>query len=116
MATTKPDIKIKYSPQEIFNQSFDEDFGMLVVENAGFDGVNSQRINASNLNIQLEYDASNNPIYLGFAAPGTLAATAKWQIRYLTFDASNNITSVTYAGGTPDFDKKWRLRGDYIYS
>lgn len=116
MPGTKPPIKIKYSQQEIMNQSFDEDYGLSVVELAGFDGVNSQRINASNLNIQIEYDASNNPIYLGFAAPGALTTDAKWQIRYLTYDVSNNITSMTYASGTPNFDKKWSTRDTYVYS
>ena len=114
---TKPPTKIKYSQQEILNQSFDEDYGLLVVEGAGFDGINSQRINASNLNIQIEYDGSNNPIYLGFAAPGSLTTEAKWQIRFLTFDVNNNITTVSYANGTPNFDKKWSLRTtDYVYS
>jgi len=114
---TKPSVKIKYSQQEILNQSFDEDYGLLVVEGAGFDGISSQRINASNLNLQLEYDTSNNPIYLGLAAPGSLTTEAKWQIRYLTFDGSNNITSMTYANGTPNFDKKWSARAtDYVYT
>ena len=114
---TKPSIKIKYSPQEILNQSFDEDYGVSMTENTGFDGINLQRLNASNLNLQLQYDASNNPIYLGLAAPGSLTTEAKWQIRYLTFDASNNVTSMSYANGTPNFDKKWSARAtDYVYT
>jgi len=114
---TKPPTKIKYSSQEIDNLSFDEDFGLKMVENAGFDGIQLQRLNASNLNIQIEYDGSNNPIYLGFAAPGSLTTEAKWQIRYLTFDVNNNVTSMSYANGTPNFDKKWNKRAtDYVYT
>lgn len=113
----KPDVKIKYSQQEILNQSFDEDYGLLVFEGAGFDGVSQQRLNASNLNLRLEYDVSNNPIYLGLAAPGSLTTEEKWQIRYLTFDASNNVTSMSYANGTPNFDKIWDNRAiSYVYT
>jgi len=114
---TKPSIKIKYSSQEIDNLSFDEDYQTKIIENAGFDGINLQRINASSLNLQLEYDASNNPVYLGLAAPGSLTTEAKWQIRYLTFDVNNNVTSMTYANGTPNFDKAWSKRAtDYVYT
>ena len=114
---TKPSTKIKYSSQEIDNQSFDEDYGTKLTEGLGFDGINLQRLNASNLNIQIEYDGSNNPIYLGFAAPGSLITEEKWQIRYLTFDVNNNVTSMSYADGTPNFDKKWSKRDtDYVYT
>ena len=114
---TKPPTKIKYSSQEIDNLTFDEDFGTKIIESAGFDGVNLQRLNASNLNLRLQYDASNNPIYLGLAAPGSLETEAKWQIRYLTFDVNNNVTGMSYANGTPNFDKKWSARStDYVYS
>jgi len=118
MAVTKPDIKTKFSQQEILNQSFDTDYGLLVVEGSGFDGVNSQRINASNLALRIEYDVNSNPVYLGLAAPGTSISTAKWQIRKLTFDVSGNITAIEYAGGTPNFNVKWddRAAGGTIYS
>lgn len=113
---TRPDVKIKYSSQEIDNLSLDEDYLVPVVEVMGGDGQNLQRINASNLNIKLQYDGNNNPIYLGLAAPGTLTSQSLWQVRQLTFDGSNNLTGMTYAGGTPNFDKKWDDRAGYSYS
>ncbi|MBU2346626.1 MAG: hypothetical protein KJ888_20745 [Gammaproteobacteria bacterium] len=113
---TKPDVKIKYSSQEIDNLGFDEDFHLPITEGGGFDGVNIQRINASNMSIKIEYDANDNPIYLGFASPGTAITTALWQIRKLTFDANNNITSMAYANGSPNFDSIWNARDELDYS
>jgi len=113
---TKPPIKIKYSQQEILNQSFDEDYGLLVVEGSGFDGQNAQRQNASNLATRLAYDVSGNPIYVGIAAPGSLTSEAKWQVRKLTFDLNGNVTVIEYAGGLPNFSYKWDSRLSLVYS
>jgi len=66
--------------------------------------------------ILLEYDAFNNPIYLGEAGIGVASSEAKWRIRRLTYDGSNNVTAIKWAGGTTRFDKVWDNRATYTYS
>lgn len=63
----------------------------------------------------IEYDVSNNPIYIGKAPIGTAKATAGWQIQKLTW-ASSNCTDVQFAGGSRKFDKVWNSRASYSYS
>jgi len=65
-----------------------------------------------------EYDASNNPIYLGKAPPGSSSKTDKsiWQIRKQTYDASNNLTRIEYANGSREFNFIWDNRASLSYS
>ena len=98
------------------NTSFDEDFGVNAVELLGYDGKNLQRINASNLSLQIDYSGGSNPIYIGIASPGTATSENKWQIKKLTFDGNNNITSIAYAGGAPDFNQIYDDRASLSYS
>ena len=112
---TKP-IKTKFAEQEVQNQSFDTDFGVSVVELLGYDGQNLQRINASNLSLQLDYSGGTNPIYIGLATPGSLTSAAVWQIRLLTWDGNNNPTQIQYANGSPSFDQIYDNRGNLSYS
>lgn len=113
---TKPDVKIKFSPQETDNLSFDTDFLTYVFQALGYDGQNLQRTNASNLTIQIDYSGGTNPSYFGIAAPGTLTSQALWQIRLLTFDGNNNLTSMQYANGSPSFNQIWDNRAGLSYS
>lgn len=113
---TKPEIKTKYSAQEILNQSFDEVYRTLVIQLLGSDGVSLQRQNASNLALQLDYDGGTNPVYLGIAAPGSATSASTWQVRKLTFDGNNNITKMEYADGSPEFDQVWDDRASLSYS
>lgn len=64
----------------------------------------------------VEYDASNNPIYVGDARPGTAESANGWRIKKVTYDASNNPTDIEWAEGTTNFDKVWDDRGIYAYS
>lgn len=79
-----------------------------------------QRPNAvestSNYTRQIDYDASNNPIYLGKANIGTLTSEAKWQIKKITYDANNNPTKIEWAGGNESFTKIWDNRTSLSYS
>jgi len=70
----------------------------------------------TDLKMRAEYDASNNIIYLGYAAPGTLTSTAGWQIRTMTYDVSNNATQVNFPSGRNDYDYVWDDRAVYTYS
>lgn len=57
-----------------------------------------------------EYDASNNPVYIGMAKIGSSKADPVWQIRKLTFDASNNVTDIKWARGSSSFTNVWNDR------
>lgn len=42
--------------------------------------------------MRIDYDANNNPIYIGFAVKGALSSAAAWVISKNTYDANNNLT------------------------
>ena len=69
-----------------------------------------------NYTTQVEYDASNNPIYIGDAVTGTATSAAAWRIKKITYDASNNPTGIQWADGSTKFDKVWDDRTTYSYS
>jgi len=64
----------------------------------------------------IQYDAFNNPIYVGEAMPGTAQTSKGWRIKFITYDAFNNATNVQWASGTSDFTKVWNDRATYPYS
>ena len=66
--------------------------------------------------VRVQYDASRNPIYVGYANPGTADGTAGWQIQKITYDANNDPVDVSYANGSNAFSFKWTLRITYTYS
>ncbi|HXS93172.1 MAG TPA: hypothetical protein VN736_01135 [Candidatus Limnocylindrales bacterium] len=64
-----------------------------------------------------DYDASGNPIYLGYAVPGNSnAASAVWRILKLTYDGSGRVTNRQYAGGSVLFNQIWNNRATLTYS
>lgn len=99
MAINKPVAQNKYTEQNTDNSSFDEDFGIRLVEPVGYDGVNLQRLNASNMAVKVTVAGTNT--FLALAAPGTSQATAKWQSRKI--DTSTGVV-ITWADGNSDFD------------
>lgn len=69
------------------------------------------------LSVQVEYDGSNNPLYIGYAKPGTPTGATGWMIAKITYDASGNPTAVQYAFGSAEaFQAIWDLRATYLYS
>lgn len=64
----------------------------------------------------IEYDASNNPLYIGEASPGSTTSDAVWRIKKLSVDASNNVLSILWTNGDASFTKAWTSRTEYIYS
>ncbi len=66
--------------------------------------------------LAIENDSNGNPIYLGVAAAGTLKSDEGWQIKKLTFDASNNLLDIQFANGTITFVAVWDNRSTYQYS
>jgi len=65
--------------------------------------------------LALEYDTSNNLIYVGEATPGSPQADAVWRIRKITY-TGDNPTGIEWAGGTTEFNKVWDKRAEYDYS
>jgi len=66
--------------------------------------------------VRIQYDASQNPIYIGYANPGTAESAAGWQIQKITYDVNNNPTEISYPSGSEAFSFKWSLRTTYAYS
>lgn len=71
--------------------------------------------NASH-DIAIDYDGSNNPIYLGLAPTGSVTSGAVWMIKKLTFDGSNNLTRIQYANGSSSQNQIWDNRAALTYS
>ena len=71
---------------------------------------------AGEMSSAIEFDASNNPIYVGEAKPSTAPSSTGWRVKRITFDVSNNPTNVEWAEGTAEFDKVWDDRLIYRYS
>jgi len=65
--------------------------------------------------LAIEYDDSNNLVYIGEATPGSPQDEAVWRIRKITHTGSNP-TGIEWAGGTTEFNKIWDERTDYEYS
>lgn len=62
------------------------------------------------------YDANGKPTYMCKARPGTLSSETGWQIRSFTYDASDNLTHIKFAGGSNLYDKVADDYATYSYS
>ena len=71
---------------------------------------------------QYAYVASGNGVgqieYQGWAAPGTATSAGGWRIRKLTYDSSNRMSKIEWAGGRDDFNASatWDGRASLVYS
>lgn len=92
------DIK-PYSLQQIFNQSFDREAQVLVIEGVGFDGQNVQKLNADNL--ALKITVAGSITYIAKSAPGSLEADAVWQCKKID---ETTGTVVTWADGDSNYN------------
>lgn len=61
-------------------------------------------------------DANGNDEYIGLALPGSSKASAKWQIKKITYDGAGFITDIQFAKGSADFGFVWNDRTGYGYS
>lgn len=59
---------------------------------------------------------NGQPLYIGFAEPGTPTSIGKWQIRRISYDGNSFVTDVEFADGVNTFNKKWDDRATYTYS
>ena len=64
----------------------------------------------------IEYDADDDPVYIGESAPSSLKSASVWRIKKITYDASKNPIDIQYADGTQTLSKIWDDRTSYGYS
>ncbi len=69
----------------------------------------------ADLQMRIIYN-ENYPVYIAVARPGAREADPEWQIKKLTYDASGNIISITFAGGSNDYNKVYLNWASYTYS
>lgn len=62
------------------------------------------------------YDGSKRVEYMAKAPPGSLETAELWQIRKFTYNVDGNVTDITWAEGTGDFDKQWSEYLTYTYA
>ena|SRR3990167_7415175 len=85
--------------QNIQNSSFDPEFGVLVTQGLGYDGVALQRNLANALAMKITEVGAIT--YLAVSAPGTAQSAAAWQA--LKIDETSGMV-ITYADGDADFN------------
>jgi len=66
---------------------------------------------------RIDYQGGNNPVYLGFAEPGTSTSSAGWQLRKLSY-SGGLVTAILFGSGNTNFDKIWDNRSgtNEVYS
>ena len=64
---------------------------------------------------KIEYDANNNAIVVGWAAPGSSISASVWRLQQITY-TSGNPTDLQWCSGNTDFAGAWHLRSGYTYS
>lgn len=58
----------------------------------------------------LDYTGSPDgvqPVYIGWATPGTAITDTKWMIRKFIYDGSNRVTNILFANGDVGFKYAW---------
>lgn len=71
--------------------------------------------------VQSQNDANGNSVYYGRAKAGTATSEDKWQIRFITYDANQGITSITWpqndeGNASTDYEFVWDDRAGYTFS
>lgn len=64
--------------------------------------------------IRYDYDGSNNLIYEGWAAPGSLTTDAVWAIRKMTYTGTNVVLK-QWANGNTAQANVWNNRASLTY-
>lgn len=87
-------------------------------------GQNDRRefiVEDSEVALQAQNDANGNPIYLGRAKIGTATSEAKWQIKFITYDGNQAVTSIEWpqndeGNASGEYEFEWDNRATYTYS
>ena len=69
-----------------------------------------------NWTVKIEYDASCNPLYIGYATRGSPTSELVWQIRKVTVDANGNVTDIQWPEKSDRFEFEWDERASYTFS
>ena len=67
--------------------------------------------------IQLDYEGRTDgqPVFVGWAEPGTATSAARWRIAKLTYVA-NQVTQVQWATGSIAYNQVWDNHASLAYS
>jgi len=65
--------------------------------------------------VRLDYDGSNNLIYVGLASPSSSNDNSSWRICKLYYNTNNDISGLRYADGNTNFDNVWSNRTTLSY-
>ena len=74
-------------------------------------------VQESEVALRVINDTSGNPIFIGRAIQGTLEAQDRWQIRKVTYDSNDSVTSVTWpqdslSNASTDYEFTWTADTD----
>ena len=67
------------------------------------------------LTTAFDYSGGVNLIYMGRTQAGNAKNDPFWQIKKFTYDGSDNLIDIQWAGGSGHFDKSWDDRATYEY-
>lgn len=75
----------------------------------------------SEVELRAQNDANGNPIYLGRAKAGVAESEDRWQIRFITYDGNQGVTSIEWPEndlGNPstEYEFVWDDRATYTFS
>lgn len=63
----------------------------------------------------IENNANGQPVYHGYAMPGTAKSAAGWRIKKITYDGNGFLTDVQWAGSVNTFSQVWDNRSSLSY-
>lgn len=118
--TTKPTRK---SPQEIMNNSEDQDFNISCVEIAGYDLQNDRivriladangtlKTSSNQYAVAVYYNGDKTTEYICKALPGTSLITTSWQVMKNTYDSDGDLIRTQWCDGNDNFDN---IATDYV--
>lgn len=105
--------RIKDSEQNVLNDSFDETYGTLVVQQVAYDGSALLRNTSEQTATRIDDTTTANTTYIGKAPIGSATSSAVWQISKL--DTSSGLIK-TWADGDASFNNVWDDRVSLSYS
>jgi hypothetical protein len=104
------------TPQEIIISESDDSIAVF-----GYDGTTNRALKTNTRGEivtqsaeAVQLDEVGSTTYIGYAAVGTSVASAAWRIKRIV-DSSGDL-SVTFAGGTDNYDQIWNNRAGLTYT
>ena len=72
-------------------------------------------IHLAHQTIRLDYVGGPNPIYIGWALPGTTTGQKGWRLARVTYDGNGNPIAIEWAENTVAYAFKWDDRATFSY-